>query len=458
MNTMSSQNSRLLVLVLTYIEVIKKVTSYLFVPISDFLEPYSKSLSRTVEIISEIISNFLILSPILGIALGIGIGIFGFESSIEDFMHINFQITIGIIIIFSSVLAFTLSQESDADLSQSIYIFLLLLMGGGSVIYFNPPELYAVLFGVLYGIGGYTIAYINYENPLSHRYIYEDLEPHKRIRRLSYLLVGISAVLYFSSRYLASEGYSSKLTIAPMVIIPILAFITTTIQSKSYEQIYKHAGINTKSPIWILTPRLLIILGVTISVSTMEVTILSLLLFLTPSIFGFMFSYYIIQQTEMVFGKTTFTDSDLYVEPHRVTGYESAKVETEFNDNENTAVLDAHIQIDITGDIPDNKTGPWIEATESSKHMIKALESLSRIENEELEELREFNRKSLEKSASKYDGDLSELPEEVAKEFAYIMTKNSEKNLQDICDLDIKIQDLNKKPSDEYIDSNPPEK
>jgi hypothetical protein len=452
---MSSSNSNTIRFLLIYVKMVRELTDFIFNPIRDFLSPYSKSLGRTVDIVSEVTSNFLILSPFLVSFLGIGIGVFGFEGTISDFTNIDLQITLGIIMIFSSILVFTLSQESEDELLQSIYLSLLLVIGGTSIMYFKTPELYAVLFGVIYGIGGYTISYIKYENPLSHGYIYEDLEPHKRIRKSSYLLAGITSVLYLLGYYLESSGFSTEVTVIPFATIPFVAFITTTFQTKSYKQIYRHAGINTKSPIWILTPRLLIIFGIGLSVSSMNITIASLLFLLSPSIFGLVFSYYINSQTEQILGKTTFTSSDLYSKPIRITGYEQAEIDVELDDKKETAEFNANIKIEITEDIPSDATGPWIEATESSKHMIKALESLSRVDEGEIEKLKKFKRQTLNKSIEKYEGDLHELPNEVAKEVAYLRTKKSDLDLQDVCELEISLRDTDKRPSSEYVSKSP---
>lgn len=431
-----------------YFNAIDSITDAVFEPLRRFFEPFSKSISETFRIISTITTNFLALLPLFAVSIGIGVYFFG--SSSAEITSIDPLLVLSIMMFFASLISFVIMNASEYDLHQSIYMSVLLLSGAVSVLLFETPELYAVLFGVFYGVGGYIRSYIGHNNPLPHGHIYDNIEPQKTITRVSIIGFVVSVAAYGVARYLMINGVDQQVLILVAGVIPAVGFLVSSLQFGSYEKIYQHAELNKESRLWILTPRLLVIVGIAISISSMEVSIIALLAMLSPSLFGLAFSYYLSSQTEKVLGQKTFTDSSMLANPIRITGNEDADVVAEVDKESSTASLNVDLEVDISESVPDNSADPWFEAVAVSRELLEAVNNLKRVDDEASEEIEEFRKDALEVAIDKHQGsdiNWGEIPESIRRDVIAIKCQNGELTLQEVNDLDIKFSESRSKNS-----------
>lgn len=437
-----------------YFSIIDAFTDAVFEPPRRFFEPFSKSISESFRIVSKVATNFIALLPLFAVSLGIGIYLFGAPSS--EITEIEPFLVLSVMMFFASVISFVIMSSSDYDLSESIYMSALLILGALSIMLFETPEVYAVLFGVIYGIGGYIRSYIGHENPLPHGHIYDNLEPQKTIKRVS--LIGLIAGLaaYGAGEYLMMNGANQQTLIIVAGLIPATGFLVSSLQFESYRKIYQHAELKKSSRLWILTPRLLVILGVAVSISSMEVGIVSLLALLSPSVFGLVFSYYLSWQTEKILGQKTFKDSNMLSNPVRITGNEEAEVGADVDKGSDTAQLNVEIGVNISDDIPDKSADPWFEAVAVSRELLEAINNLKRVDDEVSEEVREFKQDALEVAIEKHQGssiDWDEIPESIRPDVIAIKCRKGELDLQEVNDLDVRFSETrSKKSAKRYAD------
>lgn len=438
----------------SYFNIINSITDAIFEPPRRFLEPFSKSISETFAVVSRVMTNFLTLLPLFIFSVAVGIYFFG--SSSDALSSTDPLTVVSVMMFFASLISLVIMSFSDYDLHQSAYMSALLLSGAVSIIFFDAPELYAVLFGVFYGVGGYISSYIGQENPLPHGHIYDNLEPQETITRVSAVGLTLSLASYGIAEYLIINTVSDQIPVILASAIPAIGFLVSSLQFGSYKIIYQHAELNKESRLWILTPRLLVILGIALSISDMNVGVISLIAMISPSLFGLAFSYYLSSQTKEILGQKKFTDSDRLANPVRITGNESADVVAEVDKKSSTASLSIDLEVDISEEVPNNRADPWFEAVAVSRELLDAVDNLKRVDEEVSEKIEKFRRDSLEVAIDKYGGstiDWDDIPESIRRDVIAIKCQKGELSLQEVSDLDIRFgENRSKKSAKRYVD------
>lgn len=397
-------------LIYLYYTLIEIFVNKLFNPISKVLSPYSETLSESVLQVSRIIINTIAISPI--IIISVISSFYLLDGYITSPTNISLLLTVFVVTVFIFTSAFVITSIGSIlkyNLGQKFFVSSILLISGISYYYVSGYEKYVILITTFYAFGAYITSIIKYENPYHHYYIYEELEPHNSIFRIS---GGFSIVIGFVGLIILfydfeSLQYSSY--IIP-IISGLISYLVTYLQIPHYKDIYKHVDLNTSSRFWILMPQLIVISSTgfyitdTIGITTYTVALLS------PCIFGSVFKYYIDDQIEgnnlsEKFSSdshfyTTFTDSNHSNGNFDAKPEQNIKIDCSINSNEDTA----SIKIESSAKIPEKfpieySNMPWMNMAEICESKRRLINNIDSLDEEDKKEFRSFYEDVLTKAA-----------------------------------------------------------
>lgn len=443
---MVSIKNKVTKLIYLYFVVIESTMNFVFSPISDFLGGYSKSLGDFVYNISILTANMVAILPIFVSSFSVGFILTNGTIQIDMNANIDPVILLSSILLIGSLTAFFIAYFiTKHGFVNSMYLSSLLFTGGVLVNYFSPPALYIVIGGIAYGIGGYTASVIEFENPLSHEYVYDDLKPQEDVLKITTLLCVPIIGIYIGATQFAQLNTIATVGIAGL--IGIISFGLSYLQRSKMDAYYRNINLNMMSQFWVLTPRLSIIIGLALVIQNAQITNISFGLLSTPVIFGFLFYTYIDSIADKVLGNRYLGGSDGFNVPFRITPSEDVDVE-KATVSDSSAQLSTQINISISEHEPD-KLQPWLEFLNTAHHLNRSVDTMTRSDSEDLSQ---FYNELTDKVINMQNGtvDYNSLPKELRKDIISRQAENNNITNQDIMDIDVKSRELNKIDANEY--------
>lgn len=433
----------------SYAQGISYLVSQIINPTAEFLDNYSPSLGESVRNISSVVTNILMLLPVVVFSIIIG-SIVGQDEGIatDSFGTIELQSVLVSVLTISSVSALIISHYiMEDEIINTLYISSLPAVGALLVTSFDPPQLYIAMLAVVYGIGGYTATKVSLENPIPHDYVYDELQPHKYIMKVSYASALVLIPLLGGAYYLESGNVYLVLSLSSGLV----SHITTVLQNPKYKTYYTKIEPKIDSMIWILTPRLLLILGLGGLVFSGPQVAYSVLVF-APCIFGLVFNYYIDSKASKLMGDRFLQDVQGRYRPLVVSTNSDVDINKSKVDDGDVE-LDVRIKFSIDGDTPDDDTR-WIEATEITHGIYESVDSIRRISESDRDQIEHFYDQLVGQIISEKSEDirLENLPKGLRQRYLSQMAKKELVDNQRIMDAQMRDSDVSKKDKKLYSD------
>lgn len=437
-------------LIESYAQGISYLVSQIISPTAEFLDNYSTSLGESVRNISSVITNILMLLPVVVCSIVIG-SVLGQNGgiTIDSFGSIQLQSVLVSVLTISSVSALIISHYiMEDELINTLYISSLPAVGALLVTSLDPPQLYIAMLAVVYGIGGYTATKVSLENPIPHDYVYDELQPHKYIMKVSSVSALVLLPLLGGAYYLESGNVYLILSL----LSGLVSHITTVLQNPKYETYYTKIEPKIDSMIWILTPRLLLILGLGGLVLSGPQIVYALLVF-APCIFGIVFNYYIESKASKLMGDRFLQDVQGRYRPLVVSTNSDVDINKSKVDDGDVE-LDVRIKFSIDGDAPDGDTR-WIEATEITHGVYQSVDSIRRISESDRDEIEDFYDQLVGQIISEKSENIrvENLPNGLRQRYLSQMAREGLIDNQRIMNIQMRDSDVSKKDKKLYSDS-----
>lgn len=437
-----------------YYEYVHQFVEYLIVPAGEFIENYSSVLGNSVKNIASIVANIILLSPIILSSL-----LFGYLTtsnnslSLENIQNLNFEIFIIVTLALGSVTAFIISHYIIEDrLANTLYLCTLLLLGVIPIYYLSTPAVYVAIFAIIYGIGGYTSSKIDLQEPVGHYHVLKNLEPQKYIITFSI----ISSILLIPSLYFVFKTSGPTRTYL-IILVAFITYSTAKLQIQKYKTFYELVGLKLSSQVWILTPKIMIIIGIGGLVISNQYTIVYSSLLFTPAVFGVIFYYYINKKAyypdyggnEVIISDTNSIYKNEDPAPNLEVNIKQQKVE------DRSAKLDLNVGFSFDERLPEGQS-KWIESIYMTNQIYILLDSMKGIDDDQLERIESFYDDLVEKLVENKDEpfELKSIEEPIQSKIISELSKKNDINNQEI--MDIIIYDKRDICQDDsmYVDKN----
>lgn len=438
-------------LLLGYVKMVRNLCEDFYTPLVVFVKSYSKSIGESLKVIFQVVTNIIIISPILLLSLATGVLINGQLPSFNEITQITFSANaLSVIMFFTGVTGFIiLYTVYNESLKSSLFFGLINLIGAYLLLQFSTPDAYVVALTVFYGIGGYIVSKIELKNRHPQEHIYEDVVPHYKILYYTLLfaipIVAVNAILYL-------EVLSDFIMITTIVAVG-LAYSLTYIQAEHYRAIYQHAELKAGSEIWILTPRLLLVLTGGLALLNSTYNLIIMFGFLSSIIFPILFIlYFELQVSNESFGHE-FRDANNYGQQLTVRPYEDLSIDTEFSNAKSIANLDFNLDLDINKNTP-NDIAVWHEYGLILHGLNKSINEMSGVGDEKKKEFNTLYDSvcyNIYQQTEKSDEEIpwNNWPDELTYRIRSQMRKDEDVNLKHISDIEIRDNhSMEKDPSE----------
>jgi len=415
-----------------YIDYVNSFFEYGLEPLSDYISNYSSTLAYTIDNTRKIVSGFVLYIPIfLASLIPIVANTPNLDSTLTDY-----QVLFASILFVSSIISIYVSRFIlNNSWKDTIYTFSILSVSSFLLIYYNEtPYSYFILLVIIYGIGAFSQSKIEFDRAVSHDYIY-DLNPHAMIALSSIASIFVIPVIVLSDAYL--DNYKSTVYFVACSMI----YLVTVYQETQYRLIYSGIDINTSSRFWILSPRLGVVVGSILILSSSISLVYGIPFLLLPFLFGCLFYIYFEYMTNKHVGDVVFRGlEDSMHGESRNTVLENVSIDSK--SDENASKLSIELDICVAKRLEESSGDNLAESVILLKHIENILVESDFDEGQEsYQDLKAFYDNQIDLIIDQ-DFDIAELPHDIRRRIISRMSERECITNQEIQDLTMKNQEI----------------